>query len=132
MIIVDTSVWVEFLKKKEAFFARMTSLLEDGEILAVECIFGELLQGARNGRERKLIEAYWDNIPKIDEKGLWVEAGQYSGRDKLLSKGVGLIDAAIITAARKTSSQIWTLDKRLRKELEKAESYNVSNGVNSV
>jgi len=47
MIILDTSVWIEHLKNNQAFFPKTSKLLESREILAVECIFGELLQGVK-------------------------------------------------------------------------------------
>ena len=113
MIIADTSIWIEYLKQRDPIFQRVEVLLEIAEILAVECIFGELLQGARNKREREIVEGYWENLPRADEKGLWIEAGLYSGRHKLFAKGVGLIDAAIIVAARRGKAKIWTLDIKL-------------------
>ena len=35
--------------------ACIQELLEDRKILAVECIFAELLQGARNNQEKEII-----------------------------------------------------------------------------
>jgi len=52
MIIPDTSVWIEFLKGNEPYFSQLKELLERNEVMGVECIFGELLQGAKNSRER--------------------------------------------------------------------------------
>jgi predicted nucleic acid-binding protein len=48
LIILDTSVWIEHLKSNRNFFQKIRNLLERGEILAVECVFGELLQGLKN------------------------------------------------------------------------------------
>ena len=81
----------------------MWKKLENKEILAAECIFGELLQCAKNKREQRIITSYWEHLPKINESGIWIEAGIYSGRKKLVSKGVvGLIDVVILLTARKT------------------------------
>ena len=130
MIVADTSIWVEFLKKNEDVFTRMRSLLDNHEILGVECVFGELLQGARNDRECAIIEGYWENLPRLNETNLWIEAGRYSGEYKLLSKGIGLIDAAIIIAARRTESSIWTSDKKLARVLKKDDIFHISNKIN--
>jgi predicted nucleic acid-binding protein len=64
MILVDTSVWVEFLKGHHPYLDQMKQLLEDREILAVEPVFGELLQGARDDRERRVLLDFWENLPK--------------------------------------------------------------------
>ena len=51
MIIVDTSIWIEFFKGNTKVFEELKELLEKGNVLGVEWIFGELLQGARDKRE---------------------------------------------------------------------------------
>ena len=117
MIIADTSVWIEFLKGNNPFFLDLQKLLENRQVIALEPVFGELLQGAKNKRERQIILDYWKNSPRIDEQGLWIDAGLYAGEKKLFSKGVGLIDAYIIVASLKTGSQVWTLDENLVKAL---------------
>ena len=117
MIIADTSVWIEFLKGNNPFFLDLQKLLENRQVIALEPVFGELLQGAKNKRERQIILDYWKNSPRIDEQGLWIDAGLYAGEKKLFSKGIGLIDAYIIVASLKTGSQVWTLDENLVKAL---------------
>ena len=99
MIIVDTSVWIEFLKGNEPIFRRMQTLLENREIIALEPVFGELLQGAKNKRERQVIIDYWKNTSRIDESELWIDAGLCAGEKNLFAKGVGLIDAYIVVAS---------------------------------
>ena len=117
MIILDTSVWIEFFKKNSDIFTTAKKVLEAEEVYALECIFGELLQGAKNDRERDLIISYWRYLPRIDKKEIWIEAGKYSGENRLASKGIGLIDAVILIAAFRSKSKIWTLDKKLIKIL---------------
>ena len=64
MIILDTSVWIEFLKCNQQYFPKIRKLLESGEILAVECVFGELLQGVKNKKEEETVLKYWEHLPK--------------------------------------------------------------------
>jgi len=113
MIIPDTSVWIEFLKGKEPFLTELDLLLEERQVIALECIFGELLQGAKTKRERKLITDYWNNLPKIEERGLCVRAGLHAGEQKLFAKGLGLIDVFILTAAESSGARVWTLDRKM-------------------
>ena len=70
MIILDTSVWIEHLKKNQIFFDKICELLESGEVLAVECIFGELLQRVKNKNEldKKLLRVLPDERKKKKEK----------------------------------------------------------------
>lgn len=117
MIIVDTSIWIEFLKGHEKISRILIDYFEFRRVLALECIFSELLQGVKNKREVKIIKEYWDNLPKIHESGLWIKAGLYSANEKLYAKGVGLIDSFIVVAAMNSKAQVWTLDKKLKSVL---------------
>jgi predicted nucleic acid-binding protein len=123
MIIVDTSIWIEFFKANEPYFTQLKDLLDTSRVLAVECIFAELLQGARTERERSIIKDYWINLPKHDETDLLIEAGILSSENKWISKGIGLIDSVILFIARKTSSRIWTLDRKLNSILDDSEKH---------
>ena len=123
MIILDTSVWIEFLKNNPEYYSKVKDLLENRKVLAIECIFGELLQGANSKREIEVISLYWDNLPKANIKNGWIEAGKYSSINKLTSIGVGIIDSFIIVTARKVNASIWSLDKKLNSLLSKEEKY---------
>jgi hypothetical protein len=57
-IIVDTSIWVEFLKGNPVYFSLLQELLENQNVLTIDCIFAELLQGAKDKIERKIILSY--------------------------------------------------------------------------
>ena len=125
MILVDTSVWIEFFKGKEPVFSSLKEHVEKNDVCAAGFIFGELLQGALNKKERTLISEYWHFLPKLDETDIFIEAGNYSSLNKLTSKGVGLVDAAIIQLARKNELQVWTLDKKLCSVLSSREIYKI-------
>ena len=117
MIILDTSIWIEHLKNNQHYFPKICKLLESKEVLAVECIFGELLQGVKYKKEKEVILKFWEHLPKEKYENIIVEAGEYSSKNKLLDQGVGLIDSIIIMHGIKSNSKIWTLDKKLLKVL---------------
>jgi predicted nucleic acid-binding protein len=125
MIIVDTSVWIEFLKGNDPYLALLSKRLEESQILAMECIFGELLQGAKSKREREIILAYWENLPKFPEENIYIKAGLEAGKHQWHSKGIGLIDGAIIILLRTTGSSLWTLDKKLKNILLPHEIFEI-------
>jgi len=81
--------------------------------LAVECVFGELLQGVKNIKEEEIILKYWEHLPKKKYRDIIVKAGIYSKNNKLLDHGVGLIDSIIIMHGIKSKFNIWTLDQKL-------------------
>ena len=123
MVILDTSIWIEFFKGNDPYFDQVSFLIDQNEVIGLSYVFGELLQGAKGNRENNLIHDFWSAIPKISETELFIRAGLESCRKKWLGKGVGIIDAAIIVAARESSSFVWTLDKKLSRLLTKEEKY---------
>ena len=124
MIILDTSIWIEFFKQNPDFASNVEILLEEKKVLGLQCIFGELLQGARNDQEIDIIISYWENLPKCNEDNIWIKAGIYSSKNKLPSKGIGIIDSIIAIAIRQNNAKLWTLDKKLKNNLKKEEIYN--------
>ncbi|GHV37607.1 hypothetical protein AGMMS49546_05920 [Spirochaetia bacterium] len=111
MVILDTSVWIEFLRKNEKYFDPISQMLIKMDVIAVEVVFGELLQGVKNRREENIILDYWKHLPKIDkDTEIIISAGIYSQKNKLIDKGIGLIDSIILMHGIKTHSKIWTLD----------------------
>ena len=123
MILFDTSIWIEFLKGSQGISGLAQFHLEQRNVFAFECVFGELLQGTKNKREKGIILGFWDNLPRINQQNIWIEAGEYAMANKTFSKGVGLIDVAILMAARKESAQVWTLDKKLKAILKTSDIF---------
>lgn len=113
-VIFDTSVWIEYFKGNVEYFQLCRELIEKGEVKTIELIFAELLQGALNKKEKDMIKSYFDLIPKIEIKQLYILSGEYSQNEKLFAKGIGLIDACIITATIASNSKLWTLDKKIK------------------
>ena len=123
MIILDTSIWIEYLKNNDPIFEQVDALLEQNEVLALSFIFGELLQGSKNQRERQVIHEFWNVLPKIDETGLFIRAGLESGKHRWMDKGIGLIDSTILIASVESRSFVWTLDKKLSRSLSREQRY---------
>lgn len=114
MILADTSIWIDFFKiTNPSVDEQMAAFLEARMVYGISVVFGELLQGARDDREEKIILDYWKNLPRLDEQDLFVEGGWLSYQHKLFSKGMGLIDCYIIAAAKLNQMEIWTHDKKL-------------------
>ena len=118
MIIVDTSIWIDFFKKKLDEFDILINLIETGQIIMLDIIAAELLQGAKSKREVKIIKGYWENLFKETKDDLIVQAGEFSYENKLIDKGIGLIDSIIITAAINSHSKLWTRDKKILNNLD--------------
>lgn len=116
MILADTSIWIAFLRKSDPDLADiLKQYLKRNEIYTVSAIFGELLQGVKNNREKEIVNLLWESLPKVNEDELFIKAGNISNKYKLHSKGVGLIDCYLLAACSNNNLGLWTLDKKLLK-----------------
>ena len=123
MVILDTSIWIEFLKNNKPYFELVDKLLDRNDVIGLSFIFGELLQGAKSQRERQIIKDFRDALPKIDETEIFIKAGYESGKHKWSDKGIGIIDSAIVLASIESNSFVWTLDQRLLRVLSNEQRY---------
>ena len=117
MIILDTSVWIEYFKKNDDYKAIIDNLLREKRVLAFDFIFGELIQGSREHEKAKII-GMWEVLPKVNISGIGFYAGRYSCENKYYDKGIGLIDCAIIYATIESNTLLWTLDKKITNHIE--------------
>ena len=109
----------QFLKGKDSdILNNFLVLLKKREVMAVSPVFGELLQGAKKEKERKIISGFWQNLPKTDEENAFIKAGELSYQQKLNDKGIGLIDAYILAVALENDFSVWTLDKKLQRAID--------------
>lgn len=93
-------------------------------VLALDVVFGELLQGARDKREVTVLNDYYQALPQVHSPDLFVAAGKLSYQEKAYSRGVGLIDLALILAARESRAKIWSRDRKLLSLLKKEEIFH--------
>ena len=109
MILVDTSVWIEHLRKGSE---RLKSLLYDEQVLCHPFVVGELACGTLHNRQeilstlRALPEA---RVAEQEEVLRFLEARRLYGR------GLGWVDAHLLASTLLTGCKLWTLDQPLRR-----------------
>lgn len=126
-VIFDTSIWIEYFKGNVMYFDQCQQLIENGQIIGVDVVYAELLQGALNKREVEIIKQYAAIIVAGNIPELYTKAGDYSRENKLLSKGIGLIDAIIIVSAIELDAVLWTLDRKILNFVETNYLYSAFN-----
>ena len=109
MVLVDTSVWIRFLAGREPFAGELDGLLGRDEAVGHELVFGELLIGDRGGR-RTLLDAYAKMlqarpVPHDEVVGFVRDRG-------LHGRGMGWIDAHLLSSALVGRYRLWTADAR--------------------
>ena len=107
MVLADTSVWIEHFRHHESGLA---DRLSDGLVLMHPFVSGELACG--NLKDRAAILSDLHSLPSamlasntevlhlIEERRLW-------------GRGLGWIDAHLLTSALLSNCRFWTLDTRL-------------------
>ena len=107
MVLVDTSVWVSHLREGNA---ELADLLDNGEVVSHPFIVGELACG--NLKNRALILSLLESLPTSIEAE-HEEVLAFIERNGLMGKGLGYVDAHLITSAVLSEISLWTLDKHL-------------------
>jgi predicted nucleic acid-binding protein len=115
MILADTSIWIELLRKGR-FKAEMADFVEADQLCIHPFVIAELACGSLPNRRKTL--TYLDQLTAlpvipladvratIEARGLW-------------SKGVGLTDAQLIASTLATPGvEIWTVDAALGRVAE--------------
>lgn len=107
MILVDTSVWVDHLRRGNPQLAR---LLELNMVFLHPWVIGELACGnLKNGAD--LLE-HLSNLIQVTQASD-SEVMQFMERNRLYGRGVGWIDLHLLASALLTNCPFWTLDRRL-------------------
>lgn len=108
MILLDTSVWIDHLRQGDA---QVASVLETGLVLSHPFVIGELACGQLKSRAEilgLLAALPQARVAQEQEVLFFIE------RHKLMGRGIGYIDAHVLTATALTEgARLWTRDKRL-------------------
>ena len=109
MILVDTSIWIDYLRQGEPFLVEQ---LNQQQILMHGMVLGELAIG--NFKNRQLLLDRWQALPFIPS-ATDSQVLQFLETHQLMGLGVGWIDLYLLTATALTDGvKLWTRDKRLR------------------
>jgi predicted nucleic acid-binding protein len=108
VILVDSSVWADHLRKGDARLARM---LDHERVLAHPFVIGELALGSL--RQRETILAGLEDLPQAMVASE-TEVLRFIKREALYGRGIGYVDAHLLASARLTAGgSLWTRDRRL-------------------
>jgi predicted nucleic acid-binding protein len=108
VILADTSVWVDHLRRGDKTLA---ALLDAGTVLVHPFVIGELALG--NLRQREIVLNALADLPHASV-ATDAEVLHFIERHALSGRGIGYIDAHLLAAAKLTAgAELWTNDKRL-------------------
>jgi predicted nucleic acid-binding protein len=108
MVLVDTSVWIDHLRRRSV---RLSGLLEDGLVACHPFVIGELACGHLSRRDELL--ALLERLPLLEPVS-HAEALRVIDGHGLAGSGLGWIDVHLLAAARVNGVALWTADRRLK------------------
>lgn len=109
MILVDTSVWIDHLRRSNEALA---GLLSEAYVLIHPFVAGELACG--NLKNRTELLRYLSALPSATVAS-HDEAMHLLEDRKLAGCGIGWVDAHLLASALLSHCSFWTLDERLRR-----------------
>ncbi len=108
MILVDTSIWIDHLRRGDEVLAQ---LLATGQVLAHPFVIGELALG--NLHNRGAVLGALQDLPQAPV-ATNNEVFRFIDMNALFGIGIGYIDAHLLAAVRLLpGAMLWTRDKRL-------------------
>jgi hypothetical protein len=108
VILVDTSVWIDHLRRPDDGLAKA---LGDAKVVAHPFVIGEIALGALARRELTLrnLRGLPAAVVATDS-----EAASLIEREQLFGEGIGYVDVHLLASARLTpETRLWTRDRRL-------------------
>jgi predicted nucleic acid-binding protein len=107
LILVDTSVWVDHLRGRDA---HLIELLEQGAVVMHPFVVGEIACGSL--ADRATILELLQQLPGAMVAEI-EEVFDYIERHRLHGKGIGYVDVHLLASATIGEAKLWTRDKRL-------------------
>ena len=108
MILVDTSIWIDYLRKGDEI---LVSLLNSSQVFTHPFIIGELACGNLKNRD-----TFLSLIKRLPASPLvrGDEVLYFIDRNHLMGRGIGFIDVHLLASlAISKHGFLWTRDKRL-------------------
>ncbi len=111
-ILVDTSAWIEFFRKKAPYHKAITDIIDNSRICCTGIVLAELIQGAKAQKELDVLKEFlfvFDFLP--DSTEMWRKAGELSFSLRQKGETIGLADCYISIIANSNNVKLFTLDK---------------------
>jgi predicted nucleic acid-binding protein len=121
-VLVDTSAWIEFFRKREPFYSSVLKLIDEDRICCTGLVLAELIQGAKSRGEIKALKDFSCVFNFLEESAsTWVKAGELSFLLRQSGQQTGLSDCCLAISAGEAGAAILTLDnhfKAIQKHLD--------------
>ncbi len=115
-ILIDTSIWVEFFRKKNsAVSAKLREYLKLNQACYAGPVYVELYQGAKSQRETEIVSELFDTINYVDiTREHYHHAGLISQKAAREGKIFSTVDMILAVLAHDEGLSLFSLDHHFR------------------
>jgi predicted nucleic acid-binding protein len=113
MVLVDTSIWIEYLDRfNPAIRDELIGLLERDEVATVGLIVSELRRGCRSASQvRAVVEALEPLQYREADRAAWLDAGQLAAEASARGHSLEVGDCLVAAIAFREGWTVFTLDR---------------------
>ena len=117
MIIVDTSVWIEFFRNAESELTlHLKDLLRRRIVVMVGVVLAEILQGIKQKKEENLVKKHFQKLPYEEiSREIWAKSGHLSASLRRKGITIPLTDLIIAAIALSKGYEVFTIDPHFTK-----------------
>lgn len=111
MVVVDSTVWIDYLRFDSEIGRRLDELLERREVVLTGIVLAEILQGASGDKDHEQLQTALDAAVYVDiSKAAWIRVGRLARELRKAGQALPLTDLAIASVALEEDHELFTLD----------------------
>lgn len=110
VIVVDTSVWIEFFRGTDAVVRKLSLLIDEDQVALAMPVRLEILAGAP-AREIPRLQRVLGALPQAHpDAGIWSLLEDWIVRAARAGQRFGIADLLVAGIAARASAAVWSLD----------------------
>ena len=110
MVLIDTSVWIDFFHGEQSAES-LPELLLEKRVRCHPWVLGELMLGSLGAERKKTLEDI-GTLPQLQEYEIH-DLKKFVEEERLYGKGISLVDLQLLYAALSNNCLLWTHDRQL-------------------
>lgn len=111
MVLVDTSVWIDFFRKKDSALAEKLDVLLDSDQVAISPLIQLEILGGCKTREFEKVRWVLSSLPAIlPAPSTWELIADWTQTAVKRGERFGVVDFVIAAAAKESGAKLWSLD----------------------
>jgi predicted nucleic acid-binding protein len=113
VVLVDTSVWIEYLDRVNPLVENdLENLLRTGQVATAGLVVAELRQGCRRSDQVRLVTAALEPLEYLEvDRACWLRAGELAGERTAKGFTLEIGDCILAALALRENCEIFTLDR---------------------